>query len=64
MVAGVRQQRRDVGVGGGSGGDVLAAAEMLYAAKLKVVCCRCIVTLERDGALSRLIVTAHRHARL
>ena len=63
MVAGVRQQRRDVGVGDSSGGNVLAAAEMSYVVNLKVLCCRCTVTLERDGALSRLIVTAHRHAR-
>ena len=64
MVAGVCQQRRDVGVGGGSGGDVLAAVEMLYVVNLKVLCCRCTVTLERDGALLRFFVTAHRHARL
>ena len=53
MVAGVRQQRRDVGVGGGSGGDVLAAAEMLYVVNLK----NCVA-----DALLRSSVTARCHA--
>ena len=62
--AGICQQQRDVGVGGGSGGDVVAAVEMMNVVNVQVVCCRCTVTLECDDALSCLIVTAHRHARL
>ena len=52
MLAGVCQQRRDVG--GGSGGDVLAAVEMLYAVNVK----KCCVV----DALSRSSVTARCHA--